>query len=312
MTSQVQFGRYASLIVADAKGNGIDLSALQFVFSITHASIQTPQIADITIYNLSDATVNQIEQEFSQLQLVAGYQSNHGLIFKGTIAQKKKGRLPNAVDSYVEIFGQSGDAAYNHAAVNQTLAAGYTHADVLTTLAKTLTPFGVSAAATPAFPSTVFPRGRVLYGNTKDHARNLAMSTGMSWNIDNGQLHMLPSSGPSGTEAIVLTPQTGLLGIPEQTLNGISVRALLNPNIKINSMIDLKNTQVNQANLNLDYTAVNFIPKISGDGIYRVLYVEHAGDTRGDEWETSLICLDPNAPAPITPSVLGVGFNGPA
>lgn len=310
--SGLQYGRYLKLVVADAQGNGLDLSNLEVHFSIRHPALATPKIAEIKIFNLSESTMQEIQHEFTQVQLTAGYQDQSGILFSGQIAQTKRGREADAVNNFLYVYGQDSDQAYNYAVINKTIASGYSHSDVCKAIGDSFAEYGATQAPLPTFPAQRYPRGRTLYGATKDHARVLAGSTGFNWSLDLAEFRMQQQHGSTSTEAIVLTPATGLLGVPEQTINGISARCLLNSSIKIDSMVQIDKGLINPTTLNFQYTAVNFLPKLSRDGIYRVLYVEHYGNTRGDEWDTDFICLDPNAPAPITPAILGVGFNGPA
>ncbi|MDD4958381.1 MAG: hypothetical protein PHS51_03465 [Gallionella sp.] len=312
MSGNLLFGRAASLVLADSSGNGIELNELAFEFEVSHPSKQTPQLLRVKIYNLADATIQQISAEFSQVQLKAGYASSFGTIFNGTIAQKKVGR-ESSTDSFVEIYGTNNDLGYNFSSVNTTLQAGYTHANVYDVLGSSFGQFGINKQKAPAFPPQIFPRGKVMYGDAKHHARQLAATTGMNWNITtDGQFRMLPSHGSTPDQAIVITPASGLLGTPEQTINGITVRCLLNPALHIDGMIDLKTAQITPATLNFDYSVVNFFPGISKTGLYRILWVEHVGQSRGEQWESNIVCYDPTQPVAITPAVLGVGFYGPA
>lgn len=312
MTAPMQYGRLCNLVVSDDKGNGLDLSELEVHFYIRHPSIETPQLAEIKVYNLSETTAKSIENEFTQVKLTAGYSDHFGVVFAGQIAQTKRGREEDAVNNFLSIYGQNSDAAYNYAIMNKTIAKGYQHSDVCKAIGDSFGQYDVTQGALPTFPAQRYPRGRTLYGPTKQHARTLAGSTGLSWNLDLDEFRMYQKHGATNNKAIVLSPDTGLLGVPEQTIDGISARCLLNSQIKIDSMVKIDQSLINPATLNFGYQAVNFLPKIAKSGIYRVLYVEHRGNTRGNEWDTEFICLDPNAPAPITPSVLGVGFYGPA
>ena len=46
-------------------------------------------------------------------------------------------------------------------------------------------------------------------------------------------------------EAIVLNSETGLIGMPQQTMGaGVNVRCLINPNIRINGLIQLDQASV--------------------------------------------------------------------
>ena len=81
--------RKASLVVASA-GAARDLSNTHFKFNIRQWDLQTPNSATFRIYNLSDQTVQQIQNEFTRITLQAGYEgSDFGIIFNGTIVQAK-------------------------------------------------------------------------------------------------------------------------------------------------------------------------------------------------------------------------------
>ena len=43
---------------------------------------------------------------------------------------------------------------------------------------------------------------------------------------------------------------------------------------------------------------VNKPASINADGLYRLLTVEHRGDTRGNDWYSELVCLDVDETAP--------------
>ncbi len=79
------------------------------------------------------------------------------------------------------------------------------------------------------------------------------------------------------------------------------MRCLLNPNIKLASPISLDNSTIQLAQFNQQYTAVNDrIPSLSPTGSYKVLAVQHVGDTRGREWYTDIICSAIDGTQPLT------------
>ena len=98
-------------------------------------------------------------------------------------------------------------------------------------------------------------------------------------------------------KAIVLTSQTGMIGVPEATQQGIEVRCLLNPLIQTGTRIQLDNKSINTTRNNLvtgTYSGdFQFFANTSDDGVYCVLVAEHEGDTRGhgDDWLTKITAL---------------------
>jgi hypothetical protein len=97
-------------------------------FQIRRGEMQTPNSADVRIYNVADSTAERIKNEFTQVVIQAGYQANFGLVFRGTIKQIRKGR-EDAKDTYVDITAADGDEAYNFSPIARSLAAGTTPQD---------------------------------------------------------------------------------------------------------------------------------------------------------------------------------------
>lgn len=285
-----QYLRRATLTVA-GNGEAQDLSALHFKFHIQARDLQTPNRATIRIYNLSDTSANRIQKEFTELWLQCGYKDgDFGLIFHGTIVQVRRGR-ESATDTYVEIIAADGDPQINFANVSVAMAKGTTFKDRVDALSKAL---GVPQAHVADLPAGALPRGKTMYGSARDHLRDLAFSTDTAWSLQNGQLQIIPIDGYLPTEIVVLNSMTGMIGLPEQTTDGIHIRTLLNPRLKIGGRVRIDNRSVQQAtlNLSLDGAAQNgFLPRIADDGLYRICVNEAEGDTRGQPWYNSLTCI---------------------
>ena len=75
----------------------------------------------------------------------------------------------------------------------------------------------------------------VFFGEPSDYMREIAIANDASYSTLEGKANIgrMTDQSQSPQEAIVLTPQTGLIGVPVQTQDGISFRCLLNPNIKV-------------------------------------------------------------------------------
>ena len=134
------------------------------------------------------------------------------------------------------------------------------------------------------------PRGKVMYGMARKFMRSEARNTTCSWSIQDGQMVMVEDKGVLPGEAIVLTHETGLVGTPEQTNEGVKVRCLINPQLKINGQIKLDNKSIQEAKTDLKSSSQR-PPKLDNDGLYRILKVEFQGDTRGTDWYADMICV---------------------
>ena len=304
-----QWIRRISLIVGDASGNGLDLSALHIKFNVWSATTQSPKHAMIRIYNVADATAVALQQEFTQVFLQAGYDGSYGQIFSGAIKQARKGR-ENATDTFVDIVAADSDQAYNWAVVNKTLAAGWSLTNYHLALMQSMATYGVTAGYTTQFSSVKLPRGKVIYGPARDHMRLLSQSAGAQWTIIDGKLQLVRVNDYIPGQTIVLTSATGMIGMPVQTVDGIVVKSLLNPNIVPGRQIQLDNASIQGAQISVDYTAVNYFPSTDADGFYKVYAVHQNGDTRGQDFYTDLICTAVNGTQPLSSTYTNAVVNG--
>lgn len=302
-----QFLRKATLLVADRE-RSLDLSHFRFTFKVQGADVETPNTVAIRVYNLSDQTAYNIQREYSRVILQAGYEgAEFGVIFDGTLKQIRRGR-ESATDNYLDLLASDGDIPYNFAYVRGSMVAGASQEDVFKEIAKQA---GLPISFQPdALTGGTLPRGKVLWGLFRDQMRTVAETTKTRWSIQNGTVQVISSTSYMPGEAVVLTAQTGMVGVPQQTQQGIRVRCLLNPRVSIGTRVKIDNKsiqrairQINRATESLtdaQYSALATFASIAADGFYRTLVVEHAGDTRGNEWYSDVTCLsiDPTvAPA---------------
>lgn len=291
-----QYLRSASLVVSGAS-QAIELSELRFTFRIKQFDLQTPNLAHIRVYNLSDDTSNKIQKEFTGLVLGAGYGGDLATIFLGTIVQVRRGR-ENAVDLYTDIIAADGDNLLSLATISMSMGRGKTYDDRLAALRAAA---NLPAGYVAPLPSGALPRGRVFYGAVRDHLRDLAFATDTRWSIQRGAYTALPLNGYPPGEAVVLTSATGMLGMPEQTEEGIRVKCLLNPRIGVGTKVHIDNGSIQQAQLNQSIAGVGssaLLPRTTADGFYRVVVAELSGDTRGADWTSDLTCIAVNDAAP--------------
>lgn len=303
-----QWLRQCSLVVGDSGTQGIDLSQLHIRFTIWSASIQSPKHTVIRVYNLAPDTIKRMQKEFTRVFLSAGYGDNVAQIFGGSIKQIRIGR-ENATDTFVDIIAADGDTAYNFATINATLAAGWAATDVYNAILLSLKPYGVTAGYAPTFPATKGTRGKSMYGMTRDYLRELANSVGSYWYIQDGRLNIIPIAGYIPGPAQVITDKTGMVGVPVQTVDGITVKCLLNPAIIPGARIQIDNASVQQVQFDVSYGALNnfYDPNnaskntgLDADGLYKVYALTMSGDTRGNDFYSDMICAAVNGTTPLT------------
>lgn len=310
-----QWIRKVTLIVANAQGKGLDLSQLRVHFKVNQSDFETPNNAEITVFNLASDTAQTIRKEFTSVTLQAGYQDgSYGIIFQGTIKQSKVGRQ-SQTDTYLTIYAADSDEIYNFGMVNQSIAAGTSPKDQIGQIAKAM-----GASVGPLQFSTGLQsniRGKVLYGMGRTQIRNLARTGLAQWSIQNGQVIMISQTGYLPGTAVVLSSKTGMIGLPQQTEEGIKITCLLNPKIQIGTQVQIDQASIQRASVGFGFSDVNqFIdqngdvaafPPVTDDGFYMVLVSEMEGDTRDNEYYSELTCLSISKSAPAGNSVKAAG-----
>jgi hypothetical protein len=301
----------------------------RMTFQVRHADIGTPGTAEIRVYNLSNTTAAAVIQEFDQVILEAGYQTGHfGIIFRGTIKQFKRGR-ENATDSYLDIFAADGDLAINHSTIAKTLPPQNTADDRTRALVDAMKhQAGLGEGEIAKFPGGVLPRGAVLYGSNADEMYEHARTAGATWSVQDGQLQLLASTAYKRGDIVVINSGTGMVGVPEVTQDGIYVTTLLNPNVYVKGRVQLDNRTLNQTFLpgganpqgqifeapgasgQFGFAQLQpFLASTAQDGVYCILVIDHAGDTRGLPWYTRLNCLNINPDQPFDAALSAGGWS---
>jgi hypothetical protein len=299
--SPQQYLRACQLLVYGTNLNGLDLSNLRIKFSVKQTDSQSPNTADIRVYNVSNETALSMLINLNpppgislstpgKVILQAGYQSNFGVIFQGNIKQIILGR-ETATDTYVDIVAGDGHLAYNYAIVNTTLAAGSNQNTQLNAAANAMNPYGTGLGYISPLQAMQLPRAKTMYGNARNYLRAVAQNTNNTWSIQNEQITFIPKTSYKPGEAVVLTSKTGLIGTPNQTNEGVNVKCLLNPNIQVGGRINIAEATVQDFKINLTNvnSPANIAPPLTQDGTYYVLTLEQMGDTRGVEWYTSIL-----------------------
>ena len=303
MTGTTQWIRQASLVLSSADQN-LDLSEMHFRFRTQQSNEESPNTLAVRVYNLSDQTVKAITSqspvEYTSVELKAGYVGGSlGTLFAGTVKQYRRGR-ENATDTYLDILAAADDPEYNLGVVNDSIPAGTPRSEIANRAAKQM---GLEVGYIPPDTGGTLPRGKVLWGMGRVMFRNLATTSGMGWSIQNGKIILVPLDSYLPGEVVEINSATGMIGIPEQTDQGLQVRCLINPKLYIGGQIHVNNEDVNQimqagknplpvGQVPYDQWAGLTLPAdITRDGFYMAYVIEHTGDTRGNEWYSDIIGL---------------------
>lgn len=307
-----QFGRTASLIVAN-QTVAKDLSQLHFRFSVRASDVETPNTAEVRVYNLKPNTVAEILKEFTAVIIQVGYAGQLATVFSGTIKQFKQGKERN-VDTFLDILAADSDQLYNFGTVNQSIQGGSTYQDRFNAICGVLgAPKDPNADGYLGATGGILPRGKVLFGLGRSYLRDLARSTGTRWSFQNGQLTLIPLTGYLPGDVITIDSKSGMISVPEATDQGVEVTVLMNPLILVGQRVRINSADIVQTVIREqgypNYTSLNYVASVPpGLGTYRVMVAEHEGDTRANSpWYSYLTCLAVDPSAQQEASVLAYG-----
>ena len=228
-----------------------------------------PNTAEVRIWNLAPETRARLQEPKQAMLVMAGYEEGIGQIFLGETREVTHQR--DGADLVTTVLAGDGDLALR-SRVNLSLAAGARVGDALEKMASNLG-VGVSGAVDKLRNGdirgglTQFVNGAAISGNGWKEFERLIESTGLEASIQGGQLQVLERGKATQDDAVLLTPETGLIGSPEPGQDGlVKVRSLLQQGIFPGRKIKVES--------------------ISTSGLFRAITVEHSGDTHGPDWYT--------------------------
>lgn len=113
-----------------------------------------------------------------------------------------------------------------------------------------------------------------LSGTLRDQVADLAAHIPCNYVIEPNVLAVWPKDGVRGGTAALISPETGMVGYPLRTQNGVSVQTLFNPSISFGSAI-LVQSDITQAN-----------------GYWAIFSLVHdlEAETPGGKWFTTIDC----------------------
>lgn len=286
------------ILIADAQDNKVlDVSDLRVTFNVRRA-METNHYAEISIYNLNNATEQLIIKEGDRVIIEAGYAGypntsqgdgnkeeqtaeQYGKIFDGQVIFPSRRKESNT-DYVLTLLCVDGANPLRMTFVQKTLNRGLNQRQLLQAVCDKEAGDILTNNITQGLSEQKLPRGRVLFGDPRDMIADIARGNAANYWVEDGRLNMEKLSDEVTAEAVVVTPTTGLVGMPNQTQYGASFRLLLNPSVSMKTLVQLKNSEINE----VQAKPGEVVTPLDDKWIYQVIEVVHHGDTRGQDWYT--------------------------
>jgi len=283
----MQFNRVASVIFEDVEspGLGFEVSGLRVSFDVHKTADKTPNKCKLEIYNLSEATRNKIRKN-QKVILKVGYSdgAKPKIIFIGNISiynhAKKHPEIITTIDADDGLKGQS------ESRVTLSHGPGAKASTILKQIVKTF-PFSDELNKIN-LPDVEYPEGFAFSGPSRFALEKVLKKMGMEWSVQNDLLKIIYEGGTDSSKAVVLKAETGLIGSPERLTSdtrkakgkdktvkpGWRFEALINPEINPNGRVSVTSEQIPE------------------NTIFKVVSVQHSGDTHGDNWNSTIEVIE--------------------
>ena len=247
---------------------------LAIKFNIKQTADEHPNQGEITLYNLSEETRNNITSNGLKVDIYAGYEQ-FKLIGCGTIQNIDNIKNGNEWQTIIK-FGD-GQKPYQTAKFSQSFGSGFDIKKIVSNVAKSL---GLAISDVSNVAGKI-KNGLSLDGLSKDIMNELASQLNFNWSIQDGVVQITDIGKPTDDTAILINSATGLLQYPIITENGVNVRTQLNSDIRPKKLIDVESISARIASEKLKVTANETAP-----GVYICNTVQFIGDNFGGGFET--------------------------
>lgn len=318
MATQPLLGHKYDLTVTTIGGDQLLLSsddaepeALRITFDVRQTAYQATWDAEISVYNLNDATTQLLITQGAQVELNAGYQvgSNYGLIFSG-IVYRVMFEKENVTDYKLTMQCITGLEQFLNAVVNLATGPFQTQEQIIAAMASgSSVPFQVGALDKQLSQNRL-PCPKVMFGQPKKYIEQMARQSNLTWTATKSGLFIqnfdlaTPQADLTYSALIpigdtVTTPEPGInytiQGTPQQIDQGVVFRVYLDARVQIQLPpmgVKIDNTVIRQQPVHFG----SFPPILSQDGIYAVAGIRHLGDSYGASlWTTEIHGVVTNA-----------------
>lgn len=266
--------------------DGVGFSQSRVTFNVVKTSDKTPNSGEVVIYNLSRETREKISDLDNIIVIEAGYREADGLktLFAGDLTEIGEPNIGEP-DVGLKLVAGSGIDVQRKAIVSLSFKGKTSARSVLNQVISEYGKLNIDRGIiTDDIPNRFYDNGFAFVGTINRVLNSVTKYLGLDWTVEDQSLKIVPAGSDDGTEAVFLSAETGMIGIPERiqlskdkakksdAAPGWKVKSFLNPTVQPRGRIRLKS------------------PIRNIDGIFRVDRVEHVGDNYGGDYMSTIEC----------------------
>lgn len=243
---------------------------LHIAFTVQKTDLESQNTANVSIWNLNPQQLAELNKDDCIAVLKAGYGSVMPLIFTGVVTYVSTSLDGSDRCTEIELVDNRVEIRDTYVTVSYT---GLINTKTIIQDCANQMGVAVSFSYNAAF--TDLPNGFSFVGAAKDLLSKVCSSSGLTWSIQNGVLQVKKPGDVMSREVYLLTPDTGLIGIPKAvqisdeegtntTKRGWDVEYLMNAAINIDDFVKLETQTVS--------------------GYFRVYSLDIEGDNVSGSW----------------------------
>ena len=264
MIANKQFDRKAVVTVGSTTTGGTAIKNLRCRFRIEKTKDSSANAATVEVYNLSEKSRTLFVKD-NILKVEAGYGENLKVIFIGDIT--KVNHVKEPLDRITKAECGDGQNDLTTARISKSFPKGTPLFSVVSDLVASF-PNLTNKIPPLISPTKQMVTGGTYDGNTKDILDQILPGLGFEWSVQDGEIQIVATGTAAISQPVLLTSNTGLIGSPSKTEEGVDFSCLLNPLILPGNIIVLQSAEVT--------------------GNYIVDKVIHAGDTDRGDWLSTI------------------------
>jgi len=262
------FGRKWRVTVGSLQTEDLDVK-----FKVKRSLQRSPGACELEVWNLTSSHRSEIaDATRPMVRVEAGYQEGMSMLFQGN--ERKTQHVRDGADWITKITAGDGEHAVRTARASRSFGPNAQLRDVVSYLADAMgvgtgnTNEAIASASLDQL-STVFPHGTAIHGQAATELHRILLSAGLEWSIQEGVLQILAQGQALNRQAVLLKPETGLVGVPAvEKANVVKAKALLIPDLVPGRLVRLESQ--------------------TATGTYRIQKAEYSGDTFGEDWHVEL------------------------
>ena len=216
----VVFDRQYRFLAGKAGGGGFEVGTadaigIHIAFDVQKQDVSSANTAKIKLWNLNDGHLAALNEKDCSVALHAGYGTEMPLIFVGAVSVIET--VFDGADRMTELEAVDGRVELRDTVVSLSYKGKISAKKIVEDIAEQM---GVTATFSYNSKLTEFPNGFSFIGAGKTALDKVCVPTESVWEIQNGILQTKFKNDTMNRDAFVLSPTSGLIGIPKKLTMG--------------------------------------------------------------------------------------------